>query len=312
MAAVANSPDQQLRLLSPQQGTYSISCASEGFGTHRIDELNLVADAEIVLDFPLGFQASIVGDFAFAPNGSSTSEVWAFAQSEASSAPGARTFGRVHAGQFAIDGLAAGTYDIVIGATGHEDARVSGVVVSSGDTVDLGAVTLVASPTARLSGQVLSANLDYFARDAVVGLFRDSEMITATFAEADGTFALESLPGGTYTLRVADVPYGIAEETYAGLTAGASGRGEATGYLGSIDVTTDGTGEAFIDASLPSLSSSGEWMTATATDAAGNTSEFSLAIPVNEFPWQNPVNTFDVNADGGVAPLDVLIVINFY
>ena len=114
------------------------------------------------------------------------------------------------------------------------------------------------------------------------------------------TGLLASEPDRSYTV-----------DFYAGLTAGAGGRGEASGYLGSIDITTDGTGEAFIDASLPVLSSSGEWVTATATDAAGNTSEFSLAIPVNEFPWQNPVNTFDVNADGGVAPLDVLIVINF-
>ena len=41
---------------------------------------------------------------------------------------------------------------------------------------------------------------------------------------------------------------------------------------------TNGAGNATFDVMLASATTSGEWITATATDACGNTSEFSLAV----------------------------------
>lgn len=51
--------------------------------------------------------------------------------------------------------------------------------------------------------------------------------------------------------------------------------GEGQYYVGSVNVTTDGTGKANFNANL--LNQPGGWMTATATDSAGNTSELSWA-----------------------------------
>jgi hypothetical protein len=51
-------------------------------------------------------------------------------------------------------------------------------------------------------------------------------------------------------------------------------------YLSSITVTTDATGYAAFSANLPASTSTGEWITATVTDAAGNTSQFSDALRV--------------------------------
>lgn len=79
---------------------------------------------------------------------------------------------------------------------------------------------------------------------------------------------LSSRPNTTYHL-----------EFYANAASDASGYGEGQRYLGSFDVTTDATGIAAFD-NADSLAASllGEWITSTATDADGNTSEFSLAV----------------------------------
>ena len=48
--------------------------------------------------------------------------------------------------------------------------------------------------------------------------------------------------------------------------------------MGTTDVTTDGSGQVPILLTLPAGVSDGESVTATATDAAGNTSEFSACV----------------------------------
>jgi large repetitive protein len=65
---------------------------------------------------------------------------------------------------------------------------------------------------------------------------------------------------------------------YSSPTADPSGYGEGARYLGSVSVTTDAAGNATFSASLPGATCPGEWVTATATDPNGNTSEFSLAV----------------------------------
>jgi hypothetical protein len=55
-------------------------------------------------------------------------------------------------------------------------------------------------------------------------------------------------------------------------------------YLGSTQVTTDGSGVAAIDVTLGPTIALGERVSATATDPAGNTSEFSQRMPFTIFP----------------------------
>ncbi|HEV2969180.1 MAG TPA: autotransporter-associated beta strand repeat-containing protein [Pirellulales bacterium] len=75
---------------------------------------------------------------------------------------------------------------------------------------------------------------------------------------------LNSLPSTTYTL-----------DFYATSTPDITFYGPGQRYLGAISVTTDSTGTATFSASLTAATSTGDWVTATATDPAGNTSEFS-------------------------------------
>ncbi|MFL6335798.1 MAG: carboxypeptidase regulatory-like domain-containing protein [Pyrinomonadaceae bacterium] len=68
-------------------------------------------------------------------------------------------------------------------------------------------------------------------------------------------------------------------EFYSSATCDASGGGEGVQLLGSADVVTDGNNNATFNVTLPNVAV-GQVITATATDSAGNTSEFSACRAV--------------------------------
>ena len=70
-----------------------------------------------------------------------------------------------------------------------------------------------------------------------------------------------------------------------------SGNGEGAAYLGSLSVSTGSDGNVSF-AAAPPLIGVGQWVTATATDPAGNTSEFSACVQATA----NGSQTFVVNA----------------
>jgi parallel beta-helix repeat protein len=78
---------------------------------------------------------------------------------------------------------------------------------------------------------------------------------------------LNSIPGLTFTL-----------EFFSSPAADTSGFGEGQQFSGSTTVSTDSQGNATINLFLPVLFAPGQFITATATDPDGNTSEFSQAI----------------------------------
>lgn len=87
---------------------------------------------------------------------------------------------------------------------------------------------------------------------------------TTSSASAKITGTLNSAPNASYIL-----------DFYANDTCHESGHGEGDRYLGATSVTTDGNGDASFSVVLPGSVPVGSTITATATDPAGNTSEFS-------------------------------------
>jgi parallel beta-helix repeat protein len=92
-----------------------------------------------------------------------------------------------------------------------------------------------------------------------------------TGSETRITGTLKSAAGTTFTI-----------DFYAGSAKDPNNYGEGQRWLGSVAVTTgtrgSSEGVAGINATLAKPTSAGEFITATATDPAGNTSEFSLAF----------------------------------
>src|SRR5205814_1988280 len=85
----------------------------------------------------------------------------------------------------------------------------------------------------------------------------------------------------------------------ASAAADPSGFGEGQRYLGSAAVTTDASGNASFNLTLAAATTAGEVVSATATDAAGNTSEFAQALPISG-PVDLSGRVFDDKNNDGV------------
>ena len=94
--------------------------------------------------------------------------------------------------------------------------------------------------------------------------------------------ALNSAPNTTYTI-----------DFYANDAADPSGYGEGQYWLGAITVTTDAFGHAPFDQVIAAATAAGQYITATATDPGGNTSEFST------FDTTAPVTTATLAGTAG-------------
>jgi parallel beta-helix repeat protein len=146
----------------------------------------------------------------------------------------------------------------------------SGVTENDGSDADWGANTLQNFPSISLAASGASTH--------VVG-------------------SLHSTPNGAFTL-----------DFYANTMADPSGFGEGDRFLDSITIATDGSGNADFDVFLHAVTSAGEFITATATDLDGNTSEFSRAVESVQYlpveidvkPGSDP-NSIDLVSQGRIS-----------
>jgi hypothetical protein len=117
-----------------------------------------------------------------------------------------------------------------------------------------------------LSGDGVTAN-DSGDPDTGANNLQNFPTLTRSTSNSGGTTVegtLNSTPNSTFQI-----------EFYYNATCDASGNGEGSQFLGTTNVTTDGSGNASFSALTPIPLSSGRAVTATATDSLGNTSEFS-------------------------------------
>jgi CSLREA domain-containing protein len=110
---------------------------------------------------------------------------------------------------------------------------------------------------------------------------------------------LDSTPNKTFTI-----------EFFSSSEADPSGYGEGQTFRGSTAVTTAGSGNAVFTVSLPTAVPAGHLITATATDSANNTSEFSQAFLVPAAP----AATFNIsgritNSQGGAGVEGVAVTL---
>ena len=103
----------------------------------------------------------------------------------------------------------------------------------------------------------------------ITSVVNDGRRATVTIRlDSEPAPALDSAPSRTYRA-----------ELFSSDAVDASGHGEGQRSLGFVYLTTDGQGRAVGSLTVPSTSlPPGSWLTATATDPDGNTSEFSAAV----------------------------------
>lgn len=214
-------------------------------------------------------------------------------------------------GTFDLGNDGSGIY-ILIGAS---DNTIGGIAASEGNRIafNRGAGVLVDSGTNNsLRGNAIYGNgglgielgvnllpgvTPNDAGDGDDGPNRLQNFPVITLSEAGLTThvagSLSSTPNTTFML-----------DFYANPVADPSGFGEGRRYLGTVTVTTDAGGDAGFDAYLAGASLDGEFITATATDPVGNTSEFSgLAVAVNQAPTAHAGGPYS-GTEGGMVALD--------
>ena len=105
---------------------------------------------------------------------------------------------------------------------------------------------------------------------------------------------LNSAPNQTYRI-----------EFFANNSVDSSGYGEGETYLDFLKVTTDNSGNASFSKTLSANVSERQYITATASDAVGNTSEFSPAVPVSKELTEGNANLWSAFAsDGAIATVN--------
>lgn len=119
-----------------------------------------------------------------------------------------------------------------------------------------------------------------------------SASATASQTTISGTF--NSTPNSPFAL-----------EFFSSAACDPTGYGEGAVFLGTIDVTTNASGDATFNATLPTGAQAGHVITATATSAQGDTSEFSACVTIS-----GGAVTGDISGDGLVNVVDMLALIS--
>lgn len=124
-------------------------------------------------------------------------------------------------------------------------------------------------------------------------------VITNAFGYAAGTIVLGKLNSATNRSFLIDVYRSASADSYNG------GYGQGQYYIGTVSVTTDGNGNALFALTNNAGNYAGEYITATATSAGGDTSEFDLAVLCTNKPAPSATFTgpFVLRTNGFVLTL---------
>lgn len=171
---------------------------------------------------------------------------------------------------------------LVTGAATGDAIRGNSIYSNQGLGIDLGGDGVTAND--KLDADAGPNNLENFP------VLRAAEAGSQT--RVVGT--INSTPGTTLVI-----------DFYASASPDPSGYGEGQRYLGSTVVRTDGGGNAAFIVLLAASTGPGDYISATATDAAGNTSEFSLTLTLDHTAPTSAVNPLPVRATSLSFPVSV-------
>lgn len=188
---------------------------------------------------------------------------------------------------------AAGSAPIPNGATGIFVSNADGNTIGGTDS---GAGNVIAH-NGREGIEVVSGTGNSIRGNSVfsntrlgINIGNDSGVTLNDAGDADsGANALQNFPElGSVTRAASTTVTGVLKSTasatfavdfYASTACDTSLHGEGQRYIGSATATTDATGQASFTEVIPTAIGATEVVTATATDAAGNTSELGPCAP---------------------------------
>ena len=177
-----------------------------------------------------------------------------------------------------------------IGGTGTGEGNV---IAYNGVTVADDGVEITSSPPSAVGNSILGNSIHH---NALLGISLQAQSTPLGNDPGDGDTGPNSKQnypvldpasawGGTSATAIAGSLNSTPNTTFrleffGSSIADPSGFGEGEKFLGSASVTTDGAGDASFVALLPTGSAAGDVITATVTNPAGSTSEFSGSTTV--------------------------------
>ena len=185
------------------------------------------------------------------------------------------------------DGVFLFSNNVVIGGQG---AGAGNVIAFNGatNTTPQPGITVEGSPVTILSNDIFSnANLGINNNNVFDKNQQPPPVLTSVVSGATTSVAgaLTAAANATYTIQF-----------FANSSLDLAGHAEGQVYLGSMTVTTNNAGVASFNQALPYPSPAGAIVTATTTDAAGDTSEFST--PITATGNGSPLSDLMVTAAG--------------
>ena len=97
---------------------------------------------------------------------------------------------------------------------------------------------------------------------------------------------------------------------YSSADCDPSNHGEGQNYLGSTSVTTNASGTASFNVTLPTGTAAGQKVTATATNSTGSTSEFSQCFTVGNLPTLSVGNVSVNEGDSGTTNANFVLTLS--
>ncbi|MBL8165596.1 MAG: CSLREA domain-containing protein [Anaerolineae bacterium] len=194
----------------------------------------------------------------------------------------------------------SGLGSIIGGAAAGQGNRIA---FNGNNPVEAGAgVAVNGGSGSRILGNAIYSN-------AALGIDLGDTGITPNdpLDEDVGTNELQNFPlltgvqVGTGTVTIAGTLNSAPSQTYrieffASPSCDASGNGEGQRYLGTVNTTTNANGDATFNVLL-STTIGDDYLSATATDPANNTSEFSPCLYGSNPPQSGPTFTVNTTAD---------------
>lgn len=178
-------------------------------------------------------------------------------------------------------------FGVAFTADGHQGNRITGNSIHSNGGLG---IDLLPPPFPPSDPPATPTPNDSCDADSGGNLLQNFPEITRAESGGASTLVegfLHAAPGQTYTV-----------ELFASSAADPSGHGEGETFLTALTVVPDGSCHGDFSITLPAPLPAGAVITATATDAAGNTSEFSRGLAVIEL---NRPPVADAGADQQVA-----------
>lgn len=278
-----------------------IELVSEGTDNNRVmgNYIGVGSDGQtpvpngLGVSFFVGPKNNIIGSDGIGTDSAVERNVIAGNTSDGVKIFGAGTSGNRIAGNF-IGTDATGT--LARGNGGHgvfivnaENNIIGGTNAEDGNLISNSGQDGIAITGTSATGNALRSNSIF--NNTGLGIDLDDNGVTPNGSGPDGPNRLQNypqltgaLPAGNQ-LQVTGTFSGAANATFrleffANPTCHASGFGEGRTLLGSADVSTDGGGNVSFSQTFTANVALGEAVTGTATDGAGNTSEFSACRTV--------------------------------